>query len=87
MLEMTANESYYETTEREDMLAEREPQSIEQIRYEAIVYKNTLAALLAGATLTGRNGKLYCLADYIWPEYTQEQINLEARVLASYIVG
>jgi len=80
--------SEYETTKREDYLAENDPQSIEQVRYENIVYQNTVAALLAGATLTARDGKsLYCLADYIRTEYTQEQINLEARVMASYVVG
>ena len=81
-------ESFNESIKREDYLAENAPQSVENIRYENIVYQNTVAALLSGATLTGRNGKSkYILADYIWPTYTQDQINQEARVVASYVVG
>jgi len=68
---------------------EREPSStIEQITYENIVYKNTVAALLAGAELTARNGKTkYMLYTPSTHGMTVSELELEARVLASYIVG
>ena len=78
----------YETTLREDLLTENPPQSIEEIRYENIVYQNTVAALLAGAELTARDGKTkWSLSHIDATGMTKDQINLEARVLASYVVG
>lgn len=68
---------------------EREPsQSFEEIRYENIVYKNIVAGLLAGAEMTARNGKdNYKLYTPRVQGMTVSELNLEARVLASYIVG
>jgi hypothetical protein len=68
---------------------EREPsQTIEEITYSNIVYQNTVKGLLAGAVLTARDGEtkylLYTDAAY---GMTQSELELEARVLASYIVG
>ena len=78
----------YETTLREDLLADNPPQSIDEIRYENIVYHNTVAALLAGAELTARDGKTkWSLSQIDTDGMTKDQINLEARVMASHVVG
>jgi len=68
---------------------EREPcESIQEIRYQNIVYQNAIAALLAGAELTARNGKTkYSLADVDTRGMDKTQIEREAGILASYIVG
>lgn len=79
----------YETALREDLLAENPPKSIEQISYENIVYSNTVAALLSGATLTARDGKTtWCLYDKFDVDCMtiSDQI-IEASVMASYVVG
>lgn len=61
---------------------------IDDIRYGHIVYQNTVAGLLAGAALYDRLGsKLYSLDQVNTDGMTADQINLEARVMASYIVG
>ena len=67
----------------------REPcESIEDIRYSNIVWRNTVAGLLAGAELTARNGKTkYSLADVDTRGMDKTQIEREAGILASYIVG
>ena len=67
----------------------REPcESIEDIRYSNIVWRNTIAGLLAGAELTARNGKTkYSLADVDTRGMDKTQIEREAGILASYIVG
>ena len=68
---------------------EREPsQTIEEIRYENIVYQNIVAGLLAGAEMTARNGKdKYRLYTPQTQGMTVSELNLGARVLASYVVG
>lgn len=87
-LELTPKESFNESVERENHLAENAPQSIDEIRYENIVYHNTVAALLAGAELTARDGKTkWSLSQIDTTGMTKDQINLEARVLASSVVG
>lgn len=61
---------------------------IDDIRYGYIVYQNTVAGLLAGAALHDRLGsKLYSLDQINTDGMTAAQIDLEARVMASYIVG
>lgn len=60
--------------------------NIETIRYENIVYQNIVAGLLAGAEMTARNGSdKYKLCQTAG--MTVSELNLEARVLASRIVG
>lgn len=68
---------------------ELEPsQSFEETRYEYIVYQNIVAGLLAGAEMTARNGgDKYKLYTQQTEGMTASELNLEARVLASYIVG
>lgn len=62
--------------------------SFENIRYENIVYQNTVAGLLAGAALYDRLGsRLYSLDQINTDGMTAAQIDLEARVMASYILG
>lgn len=67
----------------------REPcESIEDIRYANIVYHNTVVALLAGAVMTARDGKTKWSLSYSHTRgMTHEQIEAEARNIASYIVG
>lgn len=84
-LELSNKESFNESIERENHLAENAPQSINEIRYENIVYQNTVAALLAGATLTARDGKTKWSLNM--DGFTQSELETEARVMASYIVG
>ena len=87
-LELSNKESFNESIKREQYLSENAPQSIDQIRYDYIVHKNTVAALLAGAELTARDGKTrWSLSKIDTTGMTQNQINLEARVMASYVVG
>jgi len=69
--------------------SEREPtRSMDELRYESIVYQNTVAALIAGATLTARDGHTkWSLPFSRTFKMTEAEINLEARVIASYVVG
>jgi len=68
---------------------EREPSlTIEEMRYQSIVWRNAIAGLMAGAELTARNGKTkYSLADVDTRGMDKTQIEREAAILASYIVG
>lgn len=87
-LELSNKESFNESIKREQYLAENAPQSIGEIRYENIVYQNTVAALLAGAELTGRNGKTkHMLYTPSTQGMTQSELETEAREMASYVVG
>jgi hypothetical protein len=69
--------------------SEREPSlTMEEITYSNIVWRNTVLGLLAGAELTARNGKTkYSLADVDTRGMDKTQIEREAGILASYIVG
>lgn len=87
-LELTSKELFNESIEREKYLAENTPKSINEIRYENIVYQNTVAALLAGAEVTARDGKTkWSLSQINIAGMTKNQLNLEARVMASYVGG
>lgn len=62
--------------------------TIEEINYSNIVYQNTVAGLLSGAELIARDGKTkWSLSQIDTSEMTMAQIQLEARVMASYVVG
>lgn len=62
--------------------------TMDEITYSNIVWRNTVAGLLAGAELTARNGKTkYSLADVDTRGMDKTQIEREAGILASYIVG
>ena len=66
---------------------EREYVTMEEIHYNGIVYNNTIAGLKAGAELTSRSGIKYKLSDHVTSSMTAKDIDLQARILASYIVG
>jgi hypothetical protein len=62
------------------------PVGTAEVRYERIVYQNTVAALIAGAELTARDGvKKYKLMHT--ENMSPLEVRREASILASYVVG
>ena len=65
---------------------DRKPFNLEQARYDSIVWNNYVIALLAGAELTARDGK----TKWSMPNtdgWSKIDIETEAKVIASYLVG
>lgn len=84
-LELSGKECFNESIERENYISENVQQSFNEIRYENIVYQNTVAALLSGATLTSRDGKTKWSLNM--DGVMESELETEARVMASYVVG
>lgn len=79
--ESTEEWSYKESIARQDSIDN------EDSKYELTVYQNVIAALKAGATQVSRSGKQYRLNDAITDGMNSKEIELEAKIMASFIVG
>jgi hypothetical protein len=67
---------------------DRKPLDIEDMKYQSIVYHNYVTALLSGAELTARDGSTkYSLNMVDTREMSTSQIEMEAKIMASYLVG
>jgi hypothetical protein len=67
---------------------DRKPFDLDAMKYQSIVYHNYVAALLSGAELIARNGSTKWSLNMVdIREMSTSQIEMEAKIMASYLVG